>query len=528
MSNATLVPRRTLPAGLIALTAALGMVLTTLTLVPAAAAEPRPVDVIADGAWSWYMDPRVITDESATYLGSVSSTGDIQVTRVSHVNAALTHTVLHRALDVDDHAAPSLVKTPDGRIAAFYSGHGTSPVYYRVGTKPGSISSFGAERRLTGSGLENAKATYTQILYLRGEARPYHLITRIYGTQTYHLTTSKDLVTWSAAVQIIGDPFASDRYNHPYAKFSTTGWRTIHFAVTEGHPSWTPGNSLYHFYLSAGVFGGRDGTAIRSLQEVARQRTPIMPAEGSRIYDGKGPGGKVRVYDLALTKDGTPTVAVNTAAPSNYAYHWIQRSGSGWTRSRMLQTRSYPSGITLDHADPSRVFLIADCTGQTEVEQWVTPDAGMTWASSPVTSGSTSRSGPRPPRTGCPLPAPRRCGCPAPTPASPATPRASRCSPTAEPPPPSPSPAATAGPPARRCGPPLRRGLGGVGAEGATVIAKVTLPGQSPREVARAVTDSRGKAPLRLAPLPSKAKVQVVVIAKDGWGYAATATTTVP
>ena len=486
----------------------------------------RPVDVIADGAWSWYMDPRVLTDDSATYIGSVSSAGDIQVTRVGHVNATLTHTVLHPALDADDHAAPSLLTTPDGRLAAFYSGHNRGPVRYRVATTPRSISSFAAERRLTGSGLENADATYTQIMYLRGESRPYYLITRIGGSQTYHLTTSKDLVTWSPAIQIIGDPNPDDPINHPYAKFANTDWRTIHIAVSEGLR--TPTNSLFHVVLRNGVFYRSDGTAIRSLQEVATQKRPIMPAEGTMIYDGNGPSGKVRVYDLALTPAGVPTVAVNTTAPGNYAYQWIQRQGSTWARSRLLRTSAYPAGITLDHADPSRVFLIADHTGQTEVEQWTTPDSGQTWASTPVTAGSAQPH--RTPTTPHRNPTPRAQALwlqgeyttwwdfhtgiqmltDGPAPVTVSHVRGGSWSAGAT------------------LWTTVFRGRGGTGAEGATVIAKVTLPGQTATEVDRAMTDSRGKAPLRLPPLPSRAKVQVVVIAKGGWGYAATKTVTVP
>ena len=63
----------------------------------------RTAAVVADSAWSWYMDPRVLGTRTATYLSSVRKNGDIQVTKVARGSAELSHTVLAARFQADDH-----------------------------------------------------------------------------------------------------------------------------------------------------------------------------------------------------------------------------------------------------------------------------------------------------------------------------------------------------------------------------------------------------------------------------------------
>src|SRR5437870_2023691 len=76
----------------------------------------RNGELVADGAWCWFQDPRAVHYVGAhdrTYIGYVTSTGDIDVVSQDAGTARLTHTTLHAGLQVDDHAAPGLAVLPD-------------------------------------------------------------------------------------------------------------------------------------------------------------------------------------------------------------------------------------------------------------------------------------------------------------------------------------------------------------------------------------------------------------------------------
>lgn len=361
---------------------------------PQATAGVRTAAVVTDSAWSWYMDPRVLTTATATYLSSVRNNGDIQLTKVSRGSAELQHVVLHAKFQADDHNAPSLTELPDGRIAAFWTGHATVPARYRITTRPGDLTSFGPTRRLTGSGLETERSTYTTVLQLRGNAYRYHLITRRASDNAWVLTRSKDLKTWTPAIRLFDHP---TRENIPYPKFVTTGWDSIHVAVSDTTASPGQRSSMYHLTLNGGVFRQSDGTVIRSLDEVAggagEPPRPIDPREATLVYDGRSADGRARIYDIAL-EGNVPTLVLTTgdAATDTWTYKWFRHLGGEWTARTLDRSPGpQPSGITLRHDDPGRVFLSRGPAGveSREITEMTSPDDGSTWQTRPVSSGST-------------------------------------------------------------------------------------------------------------------------------------------
>lgn len=88
-----------------------------------------------NGAWSWFMDERVIVDDGKLIVGSVRSLGDLEATRgrpgwgnveisVYDIETGETgRVVFHRHFEQDDHDAPALMVLPDGRYLAVYSRH---------------------------------------------------------------------------------------------------------------------------------------------------------------------------------------------------------------------------------------------------------------------------------------------------------------------------------------------------------------------------------------------------------------------
>src|SRR3546814_11720029 len=61
------------------------------------------------------------------------------------------------------------------------------------------------------------------------------------------LTTSKDLRTWSKAVEVIKRP-SWDVDTWPYVEATSDGWRRIHLTMTDGHPSDDVDTSLSNIY----------------------------------------------------------------------------------------------------------------------------------------------------------------------------------------------------------------------------------------------------------------------------------------
>src|SRR3546814_18607290 len=61
------------------------------------------------------------------------------------------------------------------------------------------------------------------------------------------LTTSKDLRTWSKAVEVIKRP-SWDVDTWPYVEATSDGWRRIHLTMTDGPPSDDVDTSPSHMY----------------------------------------------------------------------------------------------------------------------------------------------------------------------------------------------------------------------------------------------------------------------------------------
>src|SRR5436305_14034166 len=118
-----------------------------------AADDAYPPDYVAGtlirlndtGAWSWFMDPRVIVDDGKLIAGSVRAIGTFQSgasdprwgnveIAVYDIAAKKTATiVLHPHLEQDDHDAPAFLVRPDGRYIAMYSKHAAErKMYYRI------------------------------------------------------------------------------------------------------------------------------------------------------------------------------------------------------------------------------------------------------------------------------------------------------------------------------------------------------------------------------------------------------------
>ena len=77
------------------------------------------------------------------------------------------------------------------------------------------------------------------------------------------------------------------------------------------------------------------------------------------------PGGELSDYWYA---DWTGT---------RWVSHFLTAGGNAI--SPRLTERGYSPGLTLDHSDPSIVYLSRQVPGGYEIERWITHDAGSSW-----------------------------------------------------------------------------------------------------------------------------------------------------
>lgn len=107
--------------------------------------------ITQDGAWCWFSDPRAIYTGNKMIGGFVDKEGSIRAfSYVPDTQECVQHKIFEK-LDYDDHANPSVMLLPDGRIAIFFSAHGgtkNSPIYYAVSRRPGDITEWEETREI--------------------------------------------------------------------------------------------------------------------------------------------------------------------------------------------------------------------------------------------------------------------------------------------------------------------------------------------------------------------------------------------
>jgi putative BNR repeat neuraminidase len=387
----------------------------------AAAQSPtlRNGELVADGAWCWFQDPRAVHYVGAhdrTYIGYVTSRGDIDIAAQDAGTALITRTTLHPLLQADDHAAPGLSVLPDGRIAAFYSKHGGTQMLYRISVRAEDITAFGPELTVPTNTTKGGVYTYGNPVYLSAEHRLY-LFFRSGDNRPAMTWTSaaSGFKSWAIAKDLVV-PDGVAGAPRPYIKYATNGVDTISFAFTDGHPREVANNSVYAAVYRKGVLRAPDGTRLSVIDATAEgdettadAGLPLGPAHtnwlrpstahpqgnGGLVYDGSGPGGVGWVEAMALSPQNVPVIVYSTYAdPTDAIYRYARWNGSGWTDSAITDAGGkittgeaepqYSGGADLDHNDPSTVYLSRETypgSEQWELEVWTTGDGGATFAS---------------------------------------------------------------------------------------------------------------------------------------------------
>jgi PKD repeat protein len=339
---------------------------------------------IGDGAWSWFGDPRAITHDGRTYVGWVDQEGDVKVSSYDHATGERVTAVLQARLNQDDHANPSLQVRPDGRLVVYYSRHVGPSMHYRVSSQPEDVRSWGAPQTVPTNTPGIRGYTYPNPIRLEDEGATY----LFWRGGNYNPTFSIQLdgeSSWSPARTLITMPG-----ERPYVKYDSSGGDTIHVAYTNAHPTEFGNVNIYYARVRAGKIERVGGQQIGSLDD------PITPAEGDLVYDGTE---QAWVHDVAADSAGNPVIVfASFPSATDHRYHYARWTGLSWDVHQITPaggsfredggSPDYSGGITLDHEDPSRVYLSRQvAAGAWQVETWTTPDGGASWSSQALTAG---------------------------------------------------------------------------------------------------------------------------------------------
>lgn len=346
-----------------------------------------------DGGWSWFMDPRAVYYNGKTYFGYVDSSGNVAVRSYTHATETVSsETILHAALDIDDHAAPSfLIRDSDQKILAFYTAHDDTTLRLRISSNAEDISAFASEVSLDAS-AGGTDYTYPVPIQLTAETNdPIYVFYRdIVSVGQYDLVYTKSTdggSTWAAQTKVI------DTNLHTYWKIAQNGTDRIDFAVTDEHPFYADG-SLYHFFYQGGAYYKSDGSSAGSL--------PLDTSDMTQVYDGTGSNDKSWVWDIAIDPDGNPRIAYATfPSVSDHRYHQARWSGLAWSTSEVAaggdniyannDEEYYSGGIAIDRIDTDIVYCSRQVSGQWEMYRYLTLDDGASWTERAITESSSSK-----------------------------------------------------------------------------------------------------------------------------------------
>ena len=369
------------------------LVVYSLAAGSAQASHPSPHSLGA-GAWSWFGDPRAVYFDGRsrrTYAGWVSRDGDIVISSHDHDSHRLSTRVLHGRLGRDDHSNPSLQLMPDGRVMAFYSGHRGSRLYYRVMRRPEDVSSFGEEQVAVDASRTRFGVTYPNPTVLTAEGNRMWLFFRGGGYQPAY-TTSADGVQWAPPRTLIRAAIPGKEVHRPYVKVASNGVDTVHFAFTEAHPA-VYRTSIYYASYRDGRFLTAAGREIATVESL-----PFTPGQAEVVHDARAGGFPTWIYDLALDADQRPVlVYTQLRSARDHRYRYARWTGDRWFDTEIVRagpglgggpSPTYSAGLSLDHEDPSTVYLSRKVKGEFEIERWRTPDGGATWSRVPITRAS--------------------------------------------------------------------------------------------------------------------------------------------
>jgi hypothetical protein len=346
-------------------------------------------ELLLDGVWTWFNDPRAISVNGQPLIGAVDADGDLVAFDVASGTSQID---LHGStFEVDDHNNPAfLIRASDSRILAFASLHAGANIYKYLSTNPNDASAWGAAVNLDASfGL--GAYSYVNPYQLTDIANdPIYLFTRAQsgGVAHFYYSVSTDSGSTFGALTKVFSNNGDETDFSPYVKIVQNGNGRLDLFLTDGHPDSTPTNSIYHCYF--------DGTSFRDTAGNALV-LPIDPAADlTKVYDGAtNPGW---VWDCAIAEDGHPALLYTAHnSTTDHRYRFAKWNGASWVGGEIATAGShllvaqpyYSGGAAIDPANLARVFLSREVNGVHQIWRYVTSDFS-TWTGEQITKGKRS------------------------------------------------------------------------------------------------------------------------------------------
>lgn len=355
--------------------------------------------VTEDGAWCWFSDPRAIYSGDEIFGGFVDKEGSIWAFQYNPATQDRAQTKVFDRLDYDDHANPSIIKLPDGRLAMFFSGHSDAPIYYVISKRPEDISEWDGPYSVSPEIDGKCGFCYSNPFILSEEGMMYLFFRGPNYKPCYIATT--DLKTWSAPVTLLKSRPGRDENGRPYAKYASNGKDKIFIAFTDGHPRNQPANSIYFMLYDGGKYYKADGTEIPGVSD-------IYPDMTDKVYDATETYDKAWIWDVAFDKDENPVIVYARFSDTyNVHSYWYARwTGEKWENifiteagqwfmrndyndKNYIETEmNYSGGVYLDHSNPDIVYTSRPINNVFEIEKWTLTGDGSRWKKTAVTCGS--------------------------------------------------------------------------------------------------------------------------------------------
>jgi len=362
-------------------------------------------ELSADGAWCWFSDPRAVYYEGQykrTYIGWITSTGDVMIGYYDHVTKEIKTKVIHSKLQIDDHDCPSILFKTDGRIMVFYSKHTESyPIQLVVSKNPEDISEWEANMPLNLNDTQKYPAysnvyTYTVPHNLSDENKTY-LFWRGLNSRPSYSKSADGGKTWQKGKIVISNSSTS-LSNPQYTKICSNNKDKIHIAFTNGHPRNEANNNIYYICYQNGTFYKANGEKIATEDEL-----PIFPEKSHLVYNAATLNQRAWVWDIAEDENGYPVIAyVRFKDIYNHIYCYAKWDGSSWISIEMVNSGkwfpqtptgtvevepNYSGGLILDHENTNIVYLSRQINGKFEIEKW-TLNASNSFDIETITSNS--------------------------------------------------------------------------------------------------------------------------------------------
>ncbi len=382
------------------------------------------IELNDNGAWSWFMDERVIVHDDRLIVGSVRAVGkfkpnkgqegwgNVEVATYDIVDGRVDKVILHEQFEQDDHDNPAFLVRDDGRLLAVYSKHAAERlVYFRV-SAPDDPLTWSEAATFTSPGVEAERrgdnVTYSN-LFRWPSGRIYNFY-RGFDHDPNYMFSDDQGETWTYGGRLLE---GYDGYG-PYLKYAYQAGGRLHFIANEDHPR-EHDNSVFHGYLEGDIIHHSNGEVIAPLSETTDPSAAVWDLTPVFLGDADNAAW---VIDIELDADGHPYVAFSVQRDgawipqymggSDLRYFYGRWDGKAWSTEEiaLAGTRLYPgeddySGlVALDPRDPDIAYistdvdpvggqpLISQADGERHYELFRGRRTDKSWTWEPVTANS--------------------------------------------------------------------------------------------------------------------------------------------